>query len=52
MINVLIGMGSIIMDDCIGREQQIYRQPELFLQKVTHVPSGSILQGICRQEIK
>ena len=49
--NVLIGMGSIIMDDCIGESKSI-RAAGAVLTKGTHVPSGSVFAGMPAKKIK
>lgn len=49
--NVLIGMGSIVMDDCIVESNSIIAAGAV-LTKGTHVPSGSIFAGIPAKKIK
>ena len=49
--NVLIGMGSIIMDDCIVESNSIIAAGAV-LSKGTHVPSGSVFAGIPAKKIK
>lgn len=49
--NVLIGMGSIIMDDCIVESNSIIAAGAV-LTKGTHVPSGSIFAGMPAKKIK
>ena len=43
--NVLIGMGSIVMDDCVVEENSIIAAGAV-LTKGTHVPSGSVFAGV------
>ena len=49
--NVLIGMGSIIMDDCVIHSNSIIAAGSV-LTKNTIVPSGSIFAGIPAKKIK
>ena len=49
--NVLIGMGSIIMDDCVLESNSIIAAGAV-LTKGTHVPSGSIFAGMPAKKIK
>lgn len=49
--NVLIGMGSIVMDDCIVESNSIIAAGAV-LAKNTHVESGSIYAGIPAKKIK
>jgi carbonic anhydrase/acetyltransferase-like protein (isoleucine patch superfamily) len=49
--NVLVGMGSIIMDDCIVESNSIIAAGAV-LAKNTHVKSGSIYAGIPAKKIK
>lgn len=49
--NVLIGMGSIIMDDCVVESNTIIAAGAV-LTKGTHVPSGSIFAGMPAKKIK
>lgn len=49
--NVLIGMGSIIMDDCIIEPNSIIAAGAV-LTKNTHVESGSIYAGVPARKIK
>lgn len=49
--NVLIGMGSIIMDDCVVESNCIIAAGAV-LTKGTHVPSGSIFAGMPAKKIK
>ncbi len=49
--NVLVGMGSIIMDDCIVESNSIIAAGAV-LSKGTHVPSGSVFAGIPAKKIK
>tara|TARA_R110000744_G_scaffold40414_2_gene91672 strand:- start:11 stop:526 length:516 start_codon:yes stop_codon:yes gene_type:complete len=49
--NVLIGMGSIIMDDCIVESNSIIAAGAV-LTKGTHVPSGTIFAGMPAKKIK
>ena len=49
--NVLIGMGSIIMDDCIVESNSIIAAGAV-LTKGTHVPSGSVFAGMPAKKIK
>lgn len=49
--NVLVGMGSIIMDDCIVESNAIIAAGAV-LTKGTHVPSGTIFAGIPAKKIK
>lgn len=48
--NVLIGMGSIVMDDCIVESHSIIAAGAV-LTKNTHVESGSIYAGIPAKKI-
>ena len=49
--NVLIGMGSIIMDDCIIEPNSIIAAGAV-VTKNTHVESGSIYAGVPAKKIK
>jgi gamma-carbonic anhydrase len=49
--NVLIGMGSIIMDDCVIEENCIIAAGAVLLEG-THVESGSIYAGIPAKKVK
>ncbi|MGF1560430.1 MAG: gamma carbonic anhydrase family protein [Flavobacteriaceae bacterium] len=49
--NVLVGMGSIIMDDCVVESYSIIAAGAV-LTKGTHVPSGSIFAGMPAKKIK
>ena len=48
---VLVGMGSIIMDDCIVESNSIIAAGAV-LKKGTHVPEGSIFAGTPARKIK
>ncbi len=49
--NVLIGMGSIVMDDCVIESNSIIAAGAV-VSKNTHVESGSIYAGIPAKKIK
>jgi len=49
--NVLIGMGSIVMDDCIIESNSIIAAGAI-VTKNTHVESGSIYAGVPAKKIK
>lgn len=49
--NVLIGMGSIIMDDCIIESNSIIAAGAV-VTKNTHVKSGSIYAGVPAKKVK
>ena len=49
--NVLVGMGSIIMDDCIIESNSIIAAGAV-VTKNTHVESGSVYAGIPAKKIK
>lgn len=49
--NVLIGMGSIVMDDCIIESNSIIAAGAVVVQN-THVESGCIYAGIPAKKIK
>ena len=49
--NVLIGMGSIVMDDCVVESNSIIAAGAVLTQG-THVPSGTIFGGIPAKKIK
>lgn len=49
--NVLIGMGSIVMDDCVVESNSIIAAGAV-VTKGTHVPSGSIFAGMPAKKIK
>ncbi|WP_338357231.1 gamma carbonic anhydrase family protein [Yeosuana marina] len=49
--NVLIGMGSIVMDDCVIESNSIIAAGAV-LTKNTHVESGSIYAGIPAKKVK
>ncbi|MFH6602358.1 gamma carbonic anhydrase family protein [Maribacter algicola] len=49
--NVLVGMGSIIMDDCIVESNSIIAAGAV-VTKGTHVPEGSVFAGMPARKIK
>ena len=49
--NVLVGMGSIIMDDCIVESNSIIAAGAV-VTKNTHVESGSIYAGVPAKKVK
>ncbi len=49
--NVLVGMGSIIMDDCVVESNSIIAAGAVLTQN-THVESGSIYAGVPAKKIK
>jgi carbonic anhydrase/acetyltransferase-like protein (isoleucine patch superfamily) len=49
--NVLVGMGSIIMDDCIVESNSIIAAGAV-VTKGTHVPSGTVFAGTPAKKIK
>jgi carbonic anhydrase/acetyltransferase-like protein (isoleucine patch superfamily) len=49
--NVLVGMGSIIMDDCVVESNSIIAAGAV-VTKNTHVKSGSIYAGIPAKKVK
>ncbi len=49
--NVLIGMGSIVMDDCVVESNSIIAAGAI-VTKNTHVESGSIYAGVPAKKIK
>ena len=49
--NVLIGMGAIVMDDCVIESNSIIAAGAV-LTKNTHVPSGTIFAGIPAKKVK
>ncbi|MBD0824559.1 gamma carbonic anhydrase family protein [Aestuariibaculum marinum] len=49
--NVLIGMGSIVMDDCVIESNSIIAAGAVLTQN-THVESGSIYAGVPAKKIK
>lgn len=49
--NVLIGMGSIVMDDCVVESDSIIAAGAV-LTKGTHVPSGTVFAGMPAKKIK
>ena len=49
--NVLIGIGSIVMDDCIVKSNSIIAAGAV-VTKGTHVPSGTIFAGMPAKKIK
>lgn len=49
--NVLIGMGSIVMDDCVVESNSIIAAGAV-VTKGTHVESGSIYAGVPARKIK
>lgn len=49
--NVLIGMGSIVMDDCVVESNSIVAAGAV-LTKGTHVPSGTVFAGMPAKKIK
>jgi len=51
MDNVLIGMGSIIMDDCVVESNSIIAAGAV-VTKGTHVPEGTIYAGMPAKKIK
>ena len=48
---VLVGMGSIIMDDCVVESNSIIAAGAV-LTKGTHVPEGSVFAGMPAKKIK
>ena len=48
---VLVGMGSIIMDDCVVESNSIIAAGAV-LTKGTHVPEGSVFAGMPARKIK
>ena len=48
---VLVGMGSIIMDDCVVESNSIIAAGAV-LTKGTHVPEGSVFAGLPAKKIK
>lgn len=49
--NVLVGMGSIVMDDCVVESNSIIAAGAV-VTKGTHVPSGSVFAGTPAKKIK
>jgi carbonic anhydrase/acetyltransferase-like protein (isoleucine patch superfamily) len=49
--NVLVGMGSIVMDNCIVESNSIIAAGSVVTQN-THVPAGTIYAGIPARKIK
>lgn len=49
--NVLIGMGSIVMDNCVIESNCIIAAGAVLLEG-THVPSGSIYAGVPAKKVK
>ena len=49
--NVLIGMGSIVMDDCVVESNSIIAAGAV-VTKGTRVPSGSVFAGMPAKKIK
>lgn len=49
--NVLIGMGSIVMDDCVVEENSIVGSGSVVTQG-THIKSGEVWAGIPAKKIK
>ena len=49
--HVLVGMGSIIMDNCIIESNSIIAAGSVVTQN-THVPEGTIFAGIPAKKIK
>lgn len=49
--NVLVGMGSIIMDDCIVESNSIVAAGAV-VTKGTHIPSGTVYAGMPAKKIK
>ena len=49
--DVLVGMGSILMDDCVVESNSIIAAGAV-LTKGTHVPAGSVFAGMPARKIK
>ena len=49
--NVLIGMGSIVMDDCVIESHSIIAAGAV-VTKGTHVPTGTVFAGMPARKIK
>lgn len=49
--NVLIGMGSIVMDGCVVESNSIIAAGAVVLEG-THIPSGSIFAGVPAKKVK
>ncbi|WP_394747291.1 gamma carbonic anhydrase family protein [Spongiimicrobium salis] len=49
--NVLIGMGSIVMDNCVVESHSIVAAGAV-LTKGTHVPSGTVFAGVPAKKIR
>lgn len=49
--NVLIGMGSIVMDNCVVESNSIIAAGAVLLEG-THVPAGSIFAGVPAKKVK
>lgn len=48
--NVLVGMGSIVMDDCVVESNSIIAAGAV-VTKGTHVPSGTIFAGVPAKQV-
>ncbi|WBU88094.1 gamma carbonic anhydrase family protein [Cellulophaga omnivescoria] len=49
--NVLVGMGSIVMDDCVVESNSIIAAGAV-VTKGTHIPSGTVFAGMPAKKIK
>lgn len=49
--NVLIGMGSIVMDGCVVESNSIIAAGAVLLEG-THVPAGSVFAGVPAKKVK
>ncbi|TVZ07725.1 carbonic anhydrase/acetyltransferase-like protein (isoleucine patch superfamily) [Cellulophaga sp. RHA_52] len=49
--NVLIGMGSIVMDDCVVESNSIIAAGAV-VTKGTHIPSGTVFAGMPAKKVK
>jgi carbonic anhydrase/acetyltransferase-like protein (isoleucine patch superfamily) len=49
--NVLIGMGSIVMDNCVVESKSIIAAGAVLLEG-THVESGSVYAGVPAKKVK
>lgn len=49
--NVLVGMGSIVMDDCVVESNSIIAAGAVLI-KGTHVPAGTVFAGMPAKKIK
>lgn len=49
--NVLIGMGSIVMDNCVVESNSIIAAGAVLLEG-THVPAGSVYAGVPAKKVK